>query len=120
MDRAGGKIRTRDKWKFTYAYTHPEDKHLSQAWKRITLTSGETVALFGMCAEGTTANSHIVAIRQNGKAQLIWQDTAKQNAGMGLRSLCGPTLEGELIAGHNDLRVDSSTWSELRGPIDLY
>lgn len=105
---------------FFYAYTHPQDRHLSQAWQRIHLESGETVALFAMCAEGTTANSHIVAIRENGKAQLIWQDSVKQSAGMGLRSLCGPTLEGELIAGHNDRRVGATTWTELRGPVDLY
>lgn len=120
LSRNKGKSAGLDESDFFYAYTHPQDKHLSQAWQRIHLKSGETVALFAMCAEGTTANSHIVAIRENGKAQLIWQDSVKQSAGMGLRSLCGPTLEGELIAGHNDLRVDANTWTELRGPVDLY
>lgn len=120
IDRKAGKH------KGTYviedAWTVPDDAgrltHLCQSIHHIRQEGGPGVWLFGFGTETREGHSFIVATRDGFSFTRIWQDPEVQTAGLGIRSIAGPTLRGQLIVGSSDNR--SSGWSEWRGPAPTY
>ena len=122
FDRTEGK--KKGLYTLKQAYTIPGDDgttrtHLCQSIHRIPQEGGTDVWLFGFGAETNPGKSTIAATRDGRTWATLWQDPVTQAAGKGLRTIAGPTLEGELIVGSDDKR-DPSLWSVWRGPVPVY
>lgn len=93
--------------------------HLCQAIRKVERAGDDGPALFGFGSETNPAPSFIVGTYDGYEFTKIWQDTIDQAAGMGIRTIAGPSLRGALTVGSNDQRV-SNRWSKLTGPIGIY
>ena len=108
---------------YEVAFAFPGDDgvtrtHLCQSIHRIRRPYGD-VYLFGFGSETNPAPSFIVATSDGYAFQLIWTDTQAQPAGYGLRTIAGPSLQGDLIVGSNDQRA-AGVWSVFKGPAPIY
>jgi len=122
IDRAQGKHT--GAYPIEQAYTIPGDdgvtrKHLCQAIHRVRREGDDGPVLFGFSSETNPAPSFIVATYDGFNFKLLWQDTIDQPAGLGLRTIAGPTLKGELVVGANDQRT-ANMWTKMTGPVPIY
>jgi len=122
IDRAQGKHA--GAYPIEQAYTIPGDNgtartHLCHAIHKVEREGDDGPVLFGFSAETVAAASFIVATYDGFNFKLLWQDSVQQPAGLGLRTIAGPNLRGELIVGSNDARV-ANKWSRLTGPVPIY
>lgn len=78
-----------------------EGKHLLQGRERIARNGDDAPALFAFCAEGVPAPSVLVGTLDGYGFSELWVDDEVAGAGMGLRTVVGPTLDGQFIASSN-------------------
>jgi hypothetical protein len=122
IDRAQGK--RAGTYPIEQAYTIPGDDgvtrtNLCQAIHRVRREGDDGPVLFGFSAETNPAPSFIVGTYDGFNFKLLWQDTINQPAGLGIRTIAGPSLTGELVVGSNDGRV-VNMWTKLTGPAPIY
>ena len=78
-----------------------EGRHLLQGRERIARNGDDAPALFAFCAEGASAPSVLVGTLDGYAFTELWVDDEVASAGMGLRTVVGPTLDGQFIASSN-------------------
>lgn len=118
IDRTEGKHTGTYKTATAWESTAP-GKHLCQGFSRIARLGDDAPALAAFCAEGAAAPSFAVATMDGYSFTEIWRDPVNQTAGMGARSIIGPTLRGNVIITSDDQKVDGLR-TEVRLPAPGY
>lgn len=117
IDRVQGKKLT--KYKMEVAFSINDDTSGSHLCQGIWQFSDEHPVFFAFSSEFKASPSCIVATWDGDNFVKVWEDSINNPSGMGLRSVVGPTIRGNLIAAHNDRRVVSK-WSEIKGKAPIY
>lgn len=89
-----------------------EGKHLLQGRARIARSGDDAPALFAFCAEGVSAPSVLVGTLDGYGFSELWVDDEVAGAGMGLRTIVGPTLDGQFI-GSSNWRGGPGAWKQI-------
>lgn len=111
---------TRDQGKHSGEYTIDIAHRIDNESVRTALCHGlfqvspEHVAFIAFGSETNPASSKIIATRDGKTFTQVWEDSAIQPPGRGLRSVIGPTARGNLIAEFVD--VDDGGTSIIIGP----
>lgn len=93
--------------------------HLCQGYYRADRAGDDAPLLATFCAEGTASPSFAVATLDGWNFIEIWRDLANQAAGMGARSIVGPTLRGQIIINSDDQKVTGMR-SQITAPAPGY
>lgn len=116
IDRSQGKKLTKYKMEVGFKINDDVPSHLCQGiWQ----FSDDQPAFFAFSSEFKSSKSCIVATWDGKNFRKVWEDADNNPSGMGLRSVVGPTIRGNLIAAHNDLRVVGN-WTEVKGKAPIY
>lgn len=116
IDRGQGKKLTKYKIEVGFKINEDVPSHLCQGiWQ----FSDDQPAFFAFSSEFKSSKSCIVATWDGKNFRKVWEDADNNPSGMGLRSVVGPTIRGNLIAAHNDLRVVGN-WTEIKGKAPIY
>ncbi len=116
ISRNQGKKTSKYKMEIGFKINEDAPSHLCQGiWQ----FSDDHPAFFAFSSEFKSSPSCIIATWDGINFKKVWQDSINNPSGMGLRSVVGPTIRGNLIAAHNDTRV-SGLWSEVKGKAPIY
>lgn len=119
IDRSQGKYKPGG-YKTVVAFNSSANgKHLCQGFTRVRRAGDDAPALAVFSAEGEASPSFAIYTMDGFTFHEIWRDDQNQSAGMGGRSIIGPTLTGKVIISSNDLKV-SGSWSEIVLPAPGY